>query len=296
MTLVSRIQPLQHPGPVALHRRTSVATRSVSRQVVLPAGTRLIDAAAAAIESLGAASGQIELLDGFFSKVSYCIPALCYDGSAAATFSETHHAITPARLIAGSIVVGFRDGQRWAHCHAAWFDAHGTVKGGHVWPDTIIGPSPIHAVVHALPDAELINATDTETGLPVFTPQRADHGRPDIADSRTVVSRVAPGMRVDTAIRDVMRDFDFQRASIAGTVGSLVGAVFHRDGDVLVMEGPATEVSLTGEFDLRFDGDEGARISGLAIDRFGGVAFGEFVKEETIVAITLELLVEEIRH
>ncbi|MBT2514721.1 DUF296 domain-containing protein [Arthrobacter sp. ISL-30] len=276
-----------------MERRTAVTTRTIPRPVILPAGARLLDAMAEALESLGATSGQVELLDGSLSRVSYCIPALCHDGSAAVTFSSTHEALVPARVIAGSATVGFRDGERLAHCHAAWFDANGDVRGGHLWWETVIGPGPVHAIVHALDEVELINDTDPECNLPVFMPHPCPSRNLDQSGSvRAVMSRLAPGVEVASAVREIMREQGFERASIAGSVGSLVGAVFRRGDSVLVVEGPATEVALTGEFDL--SEPAAARISGIAIDRFGAVHAGQLVEEESIVACTLDLLVEEI--
>jgi predicted DNA-binding protein with PD1-like motif len=294
VNLTRRTKPLKHPGVVAAERRTSVTTRAIPKRVIFPAGALLLDAMVEALETLGATSGQVELLDGFLSRVSYCIPALCHDGSAAVTFSSTHEALVPARVIAGSATVGFRNGERHAHCHASWCDDNGDVRGGHLWWETRIGPGPVQAIVHALDAVELINDTDPECNLPVFSPhQRASRSLGQDGSVRAVMSRLAPGVEVAAAVREIMREQGFERASIAGSVGSLVGAVFHRaDSTVLVVDGPATEVALTGELDLREP--TAARISGIAIDRFGAVHTGELVEEETIVAVTMELLVEEV--
>ncbi|WP_314191837.1 PCC domain-containing protein [uncultured Arthrobacter sp.] len=295
MTLTRRILPLKHPGVVAAERRTSVVTRSVARRVTLPAGAKLLDAMVEALEALGATSGQVELLDGSLSRVSYCFPALCEDGSTAVTYSATHEATVPARVIAGSATVGYRDGKRLAHCHATWFDANGDVRGGHLWWETVIGPAPVQAIVHALDEAELICDIDAESRLPVFTPHPCPSRKLEKENSvRAVISRLAPGVEVATAVREIMREQGFQQASIAGSVGSLVGAVFHRRDTVAVVDGPATEVTFTGEFDLRDPNAPTSWFSGMAIDRFGVVHAGELVEEETIVACAMELLVEEV--
>jgi hypothetical protein len=106
---------------------------------------------------------------------------------------------------------------------------------------------------------------------------------------------LAPGVEVAAAVREIMREQGFQQASIAGSVGSLVGAVFRRrDNAVAVVDGPATEVTFTGEFDLRDPHAPVSWFSGMAIDRFGAVHTGELVEEETIVACAMELLVEEV--
>jgi predicted DNA-binding protein with PD1-like motif len=290
MALTRWTQPLAHPGPPAELRRTSIATTTARAAVTLPARARLVDAMADAIERLGSTSAQVELLDGTFSTISYCVPALCVDGSAAVTYSELHQALAPARLVAGSATVGFRDGDRFAHAHVTWFDADGELRGGHLWPDTVIGSEPVRAVIHALGDVDMVCDIDAESGLPVFGPRPRQAGS-RASGSRAVMSRLAPGVEVGAAVREVMVEHGFSRASVAGTVGSLCGPVLGRSGSVLVVDGPATEVSLTGTVDL--EDEERSHLHAVAIDRFGAVHIGALVDGENIVAVTMELIVEE---
>jgi predicted DNA-binding protein with PD1-like motif len=292
---LTHLLPLHHPGPVAAERRTSVPTSCISRRVILPAGVGLVEAMAAELEQSGASSGQAELLDGALSRVSYCFPAICQDRATAVTFSTTHEAVTPARVITGSATVGFRHQQRFAHCHATWLDAHGDVRGGHLWHDTVIGPGGLHAVIHALPEVDLVSDTDPETRLPVFTPylRRSDRGdRPGAV--RALMSRLAPGVEITGTIRDILRRHGFDRASIAGSLGSLVGAALQQGERRLIVDGPATEVTLTGEFDLTDPDNAVTSIRAMAIDRFGEVHPGELIEEQNIVAVTVELLLREI--
>jgi predicted DNA-binding protein with PD1-like motif len=292
MTLTRWTEPLSHPGPPVEVRRRSIATTTTQAHVTLQAGARLIDAMSAEIERLGHACGQVELLDGTFCKISYCFPAVCEDRSVAVTYGGIHEALAPARLAAGSATVGFRDGERFAHCHVTWFDADGVLRGGHLWPDTVIGPEPVRAVIHALADVDMLGAIDGESGLPVFTPHRRQSFPSSGIGVRAVISRLAPGVEVGTAVREVMQGHGFARASVAGSVGSLCGPVLARAGSVQVVAGPATEVTFTGTVDL--DNEEHSRIHVMAVDRFGAVHAGMLVKDENIVAVTMELLVTEV--
>jgi predicted DNA-binding protein with PD1-like motif len=291
MPLPRWTQPLIHPGPPAEARRRSIATPTIQAHVTLPAGARLVDAMAAEIERRGCTSGQVELLGGTFSKISYCFPAQSLDGTVAVTYSGTHEALVPARLVAGSATVGFRHGERFAHCHVVWFDALGVLRGGHLWPNTVIGPEPVRAVIHALTEVDMLNDSDSESGLPVFTPHCREASTSTSAGVGAVMSRLAPGVEVGSAVRDVMLENGISRASIAGTVGSLCGPVLARDDSVLVVDGPATEVTLTGTFDL--DDKDQSHIHAMAVDRFGNVHVGILVEGENIVAVTMELIVQE---
>jgi len=53
-------------------------------------------------------------------------------------------------------------------------------------------------------------------------------------------------------------------------------------------------VTLTGEVDSCDSGTTAGRLSAYVVDRFGTVQAGELVDEENIVAVTFELLVEEV--
>lgn len=291
------VSPLAHPGPRAAQRRISLPTSSLVVPVVLPVGRSLVEALGAVLDQLGVDSAQVELLDGTFSRLSYTYPAIDELGPAVVGYAQpASHAAVPARIIAGSATVGRRDGQRFVHCHAAWFDSHGALRGGHLWPaDTVTGAD-VRVVVHALHDVRCLSSDDPESTLPVFTPRPRTHTGPRSGAGsggevrRAVMSRLAPGVELVGAVTEVIAEAGFAAASINGSLGSLVGAVFRRAGSTLVVDGPATEATLTG----RFDASGEAVVTLIAIDRFGSVHAGLLVPGENIIAVTAELLVEEV--
>ncbi len=289
MTTPTRLAPLVHPGPTGTPRIVSVATGVVVERVSLAPGRRLVDAIDDELVRLGLDSAQVDLVGGPLARVSYCFPALSPDGSTAAWYSDTHEAGAPADLVRGSATVGRRDGERFMHCHAAWFDRSGRLHGGHLWPDTVVGATPLEVVVHAFDAVDLTSGTDDETRMPVFTPRVAAE-RPSSGERRrAVMSRVRPGIELLDAIREVMEVAGFDRASVRGSLGSLVGATLERPDGVVVSDGPATEVALSGHV----SGGE-AHLSAVVIDRHGQVSMGELSEVGNLVAITFELLVEEL--
>ena len=285
--------PLVHPGPRAAHRRTSVPVRSRAVFLSLPPGRRLIDALDSALVDLGVTSAQVELLDGTFSRLSYCYPAPPGDRPAAVWFSDTVEARVPARLLAGSMTVGTRAGERYFHCHAAWVDAAGELRGGHVWPETVVGPGSLHVLIHALDGVDSRSAVDPETTLPVFTPHALAPTRPDAGDARrAVMSRLHPGVDVTAAITEIAAEHGFAEASVSGSVGSLVGVVLQGPDGSVVVEGPATEVSFAGV--VPAPGKGSPTVSVVAVDSQAQVHTGLLVPGENLVAVTVELLVEEV--
>jgi predicted DNA-binding protein with PD1-like motif len=288
----AHVRPLVHPGPRAEQRRTSVPVHSRAVFVSLPPGRRLVDALDSVLAELEVTSAQIELLDGTFSRLSYCYPAPPGDRPAAVWFSDTVEARAPARLLAGSMTVGTRDGDRYFHCHAAWVDAAGELRGGHVWPETLVGPGPLHVLIHALHGVDSRSAVDPETSLPVFTPHARTLTAPTAGGvRRAVMSRLHPGVDVTAAVAEIAAEHGFAAASVSGSVGSLVGVVLQGPDGAVVVEGPATEVSFAGV--LPAPGGGPPTVSVVAVDAHAQVHTGLLVPGENLVAVTVELLVEE---
>ncbi|MGW5383483.1 PCC domain-containing protein [Nocardia sp. NPDC003963] len=292
MTTPGTFAALDHPGPVARQRLESVRSGTVTRRASLPPGRRLVDAIDAELARLGLDSAQVELLGGPLARVSYCIPDLCADGTRAAWYSETREAVTPVTLAGGSATVGRRDGERFMHCHAAWFDAHGDLRGGHLWPDTVVGATPVEVVLHAFDAVVLSSGVDDETLMPVFTPAAVPAA--GSGSGRAVMTRVRPGVEIHDAVRDVMTENGFERASVRGSLGSLVGATLLRDGGTVRADGPATEVALAGHAVRAVDRSFEAHLSAFVMDRYDNVLVGELAERGNLVAVTFELFVEEI--
>jgi len=284
-------RPLQHPGPRNPERRTSVPTRSTLRKTILPAGLTLNDAVEQALLELGGNAAQVEISAGHLADAQYVHPALCLDGTTAVTYSDVRHATCPARVVMGGMTVGCRDGERFTHCHMSWLDADGSLRGGHLLPDVVIGTGGISATIHVLHDLELRSALDAESRLPVFTPHKQS-GRAPKATRRSVMSRLAPATSLEAEIREVMLEFGFTLARVDGSIGSLVGAAMsRRNGRPLIIDGPATEVAIFGEIDVSRDRND---ISAIVVDRFGDTYYGILEPHQSLVAVTFELYLGEV--
>lgn len=290
--------PLRHPGPRQACRRRTVPTTVATTYTALRPGARLTDALAEVVDDAGVPSAQFELRGGTLDRISYCIPDLCRDGSAAMAFSPTREARTPAQLLSASVTVGHQDGQRFVHCHAAWLDADGELHAGHLWPETTTETVPICATVHLLHDVEMISTVDPETRMPAFTPRRATAGRPaggpTVAPVRGVIGRLLPGQDLTAAVATVCADNGLRHAWISGSLGSLVGAgLRHRDGPREI-DGPGTEVvSLTGTAAVGIDEQVDIGLHALLVDRHGAVHVGALLPDRNLIAVTFELLLIE---
>jgi hypothetical protein len=106
------------------------------------------------------------------------------------------------------------------------------------------------------------------------------------------MSRLHPGVDVTAAVAEIAAEHGFPAASLSGSVGSLVGVVLQGPDSPVVVEGPATEVSFAGV--VPAPGAGLPTVSVVAVDGRAQVHTGLLVPGANLVAVTVELLVEEV--
>jgi predicted DNA-binding protein with PD1-like motif len=292
---------LTHPGPRTAPRLIACESRSSSAIVHLVPGLPLADQLFRALRSLGTESGIAELSSGSLSPISYCVPTEG-TGQKAVSFSETR--TTPeGHLVVGTATLGVREGKPFMHSHCVWVALEGQLQGGHLWAETRVGKQPPVVVLHALHDVELVSADDPETLMPVFTPRPMGDltmpplDSPSSPQHRSVVARICPNEDITTAVKTMCQSAGIQSAAIRGGIGSLIGATFTGPpgGGSVTVEGPGTEVAtLVGHLTTDSDGNANITITCTLVDKFGQVHAGTLVPGENPVAITYELLIQEI--
>jgi predicted DNA-binding protein with PD1-like motif len=272
-----------------------------STVVRLLPGELLADQLFDALSTLGARHGIAELSGGTLSTISYCVPA---DGaeSRSVSYSATRTA-HQAELVLGAATLGTRDGRPFVHSHCVWLNPEGVLQGGHLWPETRVGHRAPAVVVHALYDVDLVSADDPETLMPVFTPHLTkDHvmlprRSNDPPRSRSIIARICPNEDITTAVRTLCASAGIRQAAIRGGIGSLIGATFAGGPDRAPrrVEGPGTEVAtLVGHLTTDAAGTADLTITCTLVDKFGQVHAGTLVDGENPVAVTYELLLQEL--
>lgn len=292
------MKPLTHPGERFEPRikPVKVKTKTVVRQLTVgePLTKQLTDIVA----EYGATSGAAELYSGDCDPVKYVIPT-AGNGIKAVGFSETR-TTDQAKYIYGAATIGFRYGEPFVHSHSMWNNAEGETLGGHLWADTMVGEDGVFAIVHVMDGVDLISADDPETDMPVFTPHATERKVFDVTAEtelrNTVVARVLPGEDITEAIIKTSRDAGFTAVSVRAGIGSLVGAEFRNraTGEVRVVDGPGTEIiALIGHVaDVNTEEPE-VRLSCTLVDRHGVVHAGELLPGVNPVAVTFELVLQE---
>lgn len=292
---------LPHPGPRLEPRIQAFGTQALSALRTLRSGERLSDELLTVTSELGVKSSSVLILSGALAPLHYCFPAEG-DGQHAAWFSS-EHITKEARMVRGASTVGTRQGEPFTHSHLRWTDGQSATRGGHIWPDTVVGsPAPTVAVL-GLCNVGWESVDDSETMMPTFRPYRLgpeqaaleaaeDKMRNERAIS-AVVARVLPDEDITEAVVAVAHSAGFARAAVRVGLGSLVGACFFGPsrGTVTTVDGPATEViHLSGIVDAR-PGAEGNVLTCTVVDRHGKVHSGILVPGENPVAVTFELTV-----
>lgn len=255
-------------------------------------GSRLNDELIRLTTSLGTDSASVVLTGGVLTPLHYCFPAEG-DGHRAAWFSDEHIS-SHAHITAGSATVGLRDGEPFVHAHLSWNDEKGKVRGGHIWPQTVVGSPAPEVLLFGFANTQWESHLDEETTLPTFSPSALVEGPGGPAwqnRAEFAVARILPDEDITDAVFRTAREAGFAQAKVCAALGSLIGGVLLDDetGRLSFVEGPATEViSVTGTIDTA-SGSENAALYCSLVDRHGTVHKGLLVPGENPVAVTFEL-------
>ena len=173
---LQRSRTLKHPGPfnpVRIQSRRCSQGRHF--RLALEPGMSLFDALVQPLHARGVASASVTLLGGNFESLDYCVTQPSHS-----TVIEYSQPIRAGRafMIFGNATVGRgAHGDAVVHCHAAFRDEAGDVRGGHIVTQSCrVTGSPMAVLVTALEGFELRVTFDAETNMALLQPQEvADH-------------------------------------------------------------------------------------------------------------------------
>ncbi|ODU13739.1 MULTISPECIES: PCC domain-containing protein [Variovorax] len=177
-TGLPRARTVVHPGPYGSVRINHMhADKGRHFRLSLPAGSTLHDSLVRALAAENVASASMTLLGGELDRLSFCMALPDPTGRVLATYGAPER-LRHARLIFGNATLGrSAGGGAIVHCHGAFSEASGRVRGGHILTDrTVVGPAPVTVLVTALDSFDLRVAYDEETRMPLMRPEaRAAH-------------------------------------------------------------------------------------------------------------------------
>lgn len=273
------MRTLVQPGPVHPRRIDSFATRLHPLRFALQPGLTLNEAVTGPLVAAGFRSATLSFRDAGLAPFRYVMPGPADGPAHVAYFSAPRAPSGEVRIDQANATFGLADGAPFLHCHAAWTEADGVRRGGHILPrDSMVARG---AMVEAWgsTDVAIAAAADAETNFTLFQPAGGAQG------SGGVVARVKPNEDITLAVEAIARMHGLRDAAVRGSLGSLVGARF---ADGRVVEDHATEV-LVRSGRVR----EGiATLDLVVVDMRGQVHEGPLARGENAVCITFDLVLD----
>lgn len=281
------MRSIKHPGPVAPTRVQCAAAVLRAVDVELPRGVTLLQGLADAVRSHGASSAVFSFRAGTLAPMVFVMPALSDSPRHVAYFSERFQATGAARLEAGCITYGLRDGEPSLHCHATWTEADGRRRSGHLLAAESQVEVPVQLEAWMLYGAGFKVAPDAETNFSLLqvSADAAQFGR-----TNALVVKVGPNEDLCLTLEALCAERNIRYARIRGGVGSLIGAVFD---DGRTVKAFVTEVFIRrGTVVPGADGTPCADLDIGLVAHNGEIAEGRLKRGENPVLITFELVIE----
>jgi len=283
------MRTIRQPGPPSAQRIMAVPVGAIPLEANLPAGTRLLDALAALLESRGLESAALTLAGGAFGPFAYVIPGLSPDNSQVAFYSDTRRPPGHTRLDVAAITIGHRADAPFFHCHALWTEADGRPGCGHVLPDETVIAVPITVRGAGIVGARFKVTPDPETGFSLFMPHATGTTPPQGA-TPALALRLAPNQDLIATLEHVGHAAGFRRAIVQGGVASINQARFI---DAPPIEGFATELLVRhGTIRCTPDAGPATALDIAIVDYTGAIGAGHLVPGDNPILMSFEAVLE----
>lgn len=279
---------IEQPGAGTPGRIQWAECHGLAFPMTLEAGLPLLEAVRRSFAAAGFVSGVAKLEGLALSPFAYVMPALSKTPEHAAFYSDTFRPGGIARVEAGAMTFGQRDGGPFFHAHALWAEASGKRNGGHILPDETVVAETITLPAVGLDGAAFMAEADGETNFKLFGPKPAPFLEAT-RNGRFFALRVKPNVDFCGALEVFCAEQGIREAVIHGGVGSTIGARFEGGRPV---DNFATEVAITeGRI---ADGGDGLRaaVDVALVDYRGGLASGRLLRGDNPVLMTFELVLE----
>ncbi|WP_262271171.1 PCC domain-containing protein [Microvirga yunnanensis] len=277
---------IHHPGPVAPARVSAVLGSAVPLRFTLEPGQAVDAAIAKGFAEAGCGGGFVELRGGRCEPFQFVMPAASPDDLHAAWYSQTFAPEGVVEIERAGVIVGWRDGKPFIHCHGIWNSRDGRQMGHMLGPASIVA-EPIAVTGIGSRSATFEALPDQETNFTLFEPATFDGG--DAAgDHRALLAKVRPNEDISLAIEAICAQNAIRTAKVHG-IGSLNEVRF---SDGARVDSHATEVLIRRGRVADLDGAPRAHLDIDVVDIQGRVFEGEIVRGDNPVCVTFELVIE----
>ncbi|WP_428670271.1 hypothetical protein [Roseibium sp.] len=277
----SALAAIRHPGPKASNRLPHVLCVAEADSFEPQAGEGLLEALGRWAERNGYSSAVLELQGLSLNSFDYVMPDRAIDDRHAAWYSDTHTSKS-AILEDAVAILGWKDGDWFAHIHAYWREG-GAYRLGHLLPHTLIVRDATRLQGYGLKGARFEAQADPETEFTLFR----------VAEDRTTPVQEEPNALITTLAP--FEDLHESIAALAGNLspgpvaahglGSLAGAEFH---EAAPMTGLISEILLKTPAGMTSDGV--TMIPVRCVDLEGHLHEGRLVPGAAPTLVTCELL------
>lgn len=231
------ITEICHPGPRADERRPFVPCRADAISLEIGAGRPLLEALGDWAQTHGFESAILNLEGITLVPFDYVMPDRAIDDRHAAWYSDTHSS-AETKLIEAVAVLGWRDGDWFAHIHAYWHEG-GQERLGHLLPHTLTTANTSVLSGYGLKGARFEAALDAETEFTLFRVKKTgEHQTKRL--SNALITTLAPFEDLHRSVASLAATLDATSYEVLG-LGSFAGAAFH---DTPPMTGLISEILL----------------------------------------------------
>ena len=228
------MRTLIQPGPVHPRRIDSFRGHARRLTIAAPAGATLLAGLTAPLVEAGFGAAVLRFAGAEVMPFRYVMPGPSPDGRHVAYFSAPRGANGRTRIVSAAATFGWNDSAPFLHTHAAWIESDGARRGGHILNDETILAAPVEAEAWGFGSLRIAMSHDEETNFSLFQPSGVSD-----PDGNAVLARVRPNQDIIAAIEAIAHAHGMADATIAGSVGSLVGTRFD---DGRTVPDDATEV------------------------------------------------------
>ncbi len=273
---------LIQPGPIHPHRIDSFAGNAAHIAFSVESGVSLLQGLTAPLTKAGFQAAVLTFSNAIVGPFRYVMPDHATDSRHVAYFSAPRAPIGSTRIERANATFGWHQGQPFLHTHAAWIEAGGQRRGGHILNDETILSGPIKVEAWGFKDLRVDTSEDFETNFSLFQPSGTS-----TPGANAILARVRPNEDIIRSIETISREHAMPDAAIKGSVGSLIGTRF---ADGRVVTDHATEV-LIASGEIR---GGVARLDLISVDMAGQVHEGRIARDENPVCITFDLVMVRI--
>lgn len=208
------IRSLRQPGPVHPSRIDCFRGDIQALHFILKPGVTLNQAITTPMVEAGFQCGTVTFKGTALNPFRYVMPGPADDPSHVAYFTAPRAPSGMARIELGNATFGWADGKPFVHCHAAWIEADGSRRGGHILPLETIVAEPNEATAWGFRTIRIDAKPDPETNFTLFQPSAGE------TVGRGLIARIKPNEDVVTAIQTIARTHGIRNAVVRGSLGT----------------------------------------------------------------------------